>query len=79
MANNAANGVLSPVFGDVLALVGVLGSSGVVGDSSFSLIVTVCPSSLMSLCSATLIGSSGLVTSYNSSKVTSSLPASSLA
>ena len=45
MANNAANGVLSPVFGDVLALVGVLGSSGVVGDSGFSLIVTVCPSS----------------------------------
>ena len=42
MANNAANGVLSPVFGDVLALVGVLGSSGVVGDSGFSLIVTVC-------------------------------------
>ena len=44
-----------------------------------SVIVTVCPSSSMSLCSAILIGSSGFVTSYNSSKVTSSLPASSLA
>ena len=70
IANNATNGVLSPVFGDVPVLVGVLGSSGAVGDSGFSVIVTVCPLSLMSLCSATLIGSSGFVTSYNSSNVT---------
>jgi hypothetical protein len=33
----------------------------------------------MSLCSATFVGSSGLDKSYNSSNVTSSLPASSLA
>ena len=38
IANNATNGVLSPVFGDVPVLVGVLGSSGVVGDSGFSVI-----------------------------------------
>ena len=42
MANNATNGVLSPVFGESLVFVGVLGSSGVVWDSGFSLIVTVC-------------------------------------
>ena len=59
MVNNATNGVLSPVFGESLVFVGVPCSSGAVGDSSFSLTVTVCPSSLMSLCSATLIGSSG--------------------
>ena len=79
IANNAANGVLSPVFGELPVLVGVLRSSHVAGDSGFSLTVTVCPLSLMSLCSATLIGSSGFVTSYNSSNVTSSFPASSLA
>ena len=44
-----------------------------------SVIVTVCPSSSMSLCSATFVGSSGLDKSYNSSNVTRSFPASSLA
>ena len=73
IANNATNGVLSPVFGELLVFVGVLGSYGVVGDSGFSLTVTVCPSSLISLCFATLVGSSGLDVSYNSSNVTSSL------
>ena len=36
MANNATNGVLSPVFGESLVFVSVLGSSGVIGDSGFS-------------------------------------------
>ena len=41
IANNAANGVLSPVFGELPVLVGVLGSSDVAGDSGFSLTVKI--------------------------------------
>lgn len=35
MANNATNGVVSPVFGESLVFVGVLGFSGVVGIPAF--------------------------------------------
>ena len=58
---NKAMFVLSPVFGASLVFVGVsgvVGCSGVgsSGVSGTSVIVTVCPSSSMSLCSVTLVG-----------------------
>ena len=71
--------MLSPVFGlsvlcGVSGVCGVSGFSGSSGTSGFSLKVIVCPLSSMSLCSVTFFGLSGLLKSYNSSKVTSCLP-----
>ena len=61
----------SPKTGDNTSLYGLL---ALLMTSGFSLKVIVCPSSSMSLCSVTFFGSSGLLKSYNSSKVTSCLP-----
>ena len=69
--------MLSPVLGLSLGLFGFSGVGGVSGFSGsfgFSLKVIVCPLSSISLCSVTFFGSSGLLKSYNSSKVTSCLP-----
>ena len=68
MAIHKAAFAVSPVFGGLLVFVVVPGISGV-GVPGTSLMVTVCPSSLMSLCSDTFLGSSGLVRSLSYSNV----------
>ena len=68
--------VVSPVFGLSVFLTGVSGVDGFSGSSGagvsgFSFTDTVCPLSVVSLCSVTFFGSSGLLKSYNSSNAVS--------